>query len=60
MSVFMAVQTIEKIAFEMADDEDTDWSLDRTAKRKQFAEAVVQAALVEPAPPVTRVPQRTR
>lgn len=43
--VFNAVQTLERIAYGMADEDDTDWSFDRTAKSKAFAEATLQAAL---------------
>jgi hypothetical protein len=46
-SVSSVVQDLEKIAYDMADDEDSDWSLDRVAKSKQFAEAVIQAALTD-------------
>lgn len=46
-SVLTAVKIIEKIANELASDQETDWSLDRVAKSKQFADAVVQAALAE-------------
>lgn len=47
-AVFSAVQAIEQIAYGTAEEDDSDWSFDRTAKSKQFAEAVIQAALMEP------------
>lgn len=46
-AVFWAVQKLEQIAFSTAEEDDTDWSFDRTAKSKAFAELVLQAALDE-------------
>lgn len=51
LEVFMAVQKLERLAIDMSyDDEDGEWSLDRLAKGKQFAEAVIQLAVGPPAP----------
>jgi hypothetical protein len=47
-SVFWAVQKLEQIAYDTAEEDTTDWSFDRTAKSKAFAEMVLQAALNEP------------
>ncbi|WP_143875883.1 AIPR family protein [Nocardia fluminea] len=44
-TIFHSAQRIEEIAVNLADDEEPDWSLDRIAKNRGFAEAVIEAAL---------------